>query len=514
MPLLQAIRRNAMFRAREIATIDGRRERTWSEFADTVARLAACLSDMGARAGDRIGILALNSAAYLEAQFAIWWLGATVVPINIRWTVGECCYAVGDSEIRFLFTDRDLYAQALALAQTASPLVLIALDADYPDNAPISALPIAGATPRAAHSNRSDDLAGIFYTGGTTGVAKGVMLSHQALWVNAMSIALASSFSARDRMLHAAPMFHLADGGMSLATTIVGATHVFVRKFVAKDVVEAIETARVTVTLLIPTMIQLLLDDPSYTPLKLASLNKLSFGGAPISDALLTRLARDLPAVALTHSYGQTEMGPTISFLEPRFQYPGSPKKLSVGTAFAAVEVRLVDASGAEAATGVPGEIWARGPGQMSGYLNKPEETAQTIVKGGWIRTGDLATRDEDGFLYICDRIKDMVITGGENVFSGEVENAILTHPAVVQAAVISVPDDAFGEQVHAVVVLKPGTVVTIEELRSHCQRMIASYKCPRSLEIRSEMPMSAVGKVLKRELRAPYWASRERAVN
>jgi long-chain acyl-CoA synthetase len=230
-------------------------------------------------------------------------------------------------------------------------------------------------------------------------------------------------------------------------------------------------------------------------------------------EPILARLKQDLPKVSLFHTYGQTEMGPAISFLHPRWQFVGSPKGLSVGTPFATVEAKVVNENGQPVAPGVSGEIWARGPGQMMGYLNKPEETAKTITEHGWVRTGDIAYQDEDGFLYICDRAKDMIITGGENVFSGEVENAILSHPSVREAAVVGIPDDEYGEAVHAILVLHGEQSINLQALRDHCRTLIAPYKCPRSLEIRTALPLSAAGKVLKRDLRAPFWKNRATTV-
>lgn len=228
---------------------------------------------------------------------------------------------------------------------------------------------------------------------------------------------------------------------------------------------------------------------------------------------VLERLQADLPHVRLLHVYGQTEMGPTISYLEPNYQVAGGPKSQSVGKPFACVEVKIVDANGREAAANEPGEILARGPCSMIGYWNKPEETLRAKVDG-WIRTGDVAYKDDDGFLFICDRVKDMIITGGENVFSAEVENAVATHPAVAEVAVIGVPDADFGERVHAVVVLRPGTTLDAEELREFCRSRIANYKCPRSIEVRASLPVSGAGKILKRDLREPHWAGRKLAVH
>jgi long-chain acyl-CoA synthetase len=513
MLLVQAVRRNAAFRADETATIDGDEQRTWAEFANRVARAADGLCKLGVVPGDRVGILAWNSARYLEAQFAIWWLGGVLVPMNIRWSVEENLYCIRDAGITTLIFGTGFAEAAAVIAGQADGLRHIILDGQPSDGIAAFEDVITCGTSGEPHETSPDSLAGIYYTGGTTGFPKGVMLSFMALWTAAIGIVLANRMAPGGRMLHATPMFHLADGGMSHGAMIQGATHVFVPRFDPADVIATIDRQQVTDVLLVPTMIGMLQASDAYAPEKLRSLRCLSFGASPIPAPILAKLQADLPEVNLLHVYGQTEMGPTISYLEPHHQVAGGPKALSVGKPFACVEARIVDADGVEVAPGVPGEIMARGPCAMMGYWNKPEDTAKTIVSG-WVKTGDVAYKDADGFLFICDRVKDMIITGGENVFCAEVENAVAGHPAVAQVAVIGVPDPEFGERVHAVIVPKPGQTPTADEIKAHCKGRIANYKFPRSIELRDALPVSAAGKVLKRDLREPHWAGHARAVN
>ncbi len=514
MLLIQAIRRNAAFRADETATIDGDEQRTWAEFTERVGRAADGLHQMGIAPGDRVGILAWNSARYLEAQFAIWWMGGVLVPMNIRWSVEENLYCIRDAGITTLIFDTGFADAAVAIAgQTGTGLRQIVLDGTASDGIAAFDDVIASGTTSEPHETSPESLAGIYYTGGTTGFPKGVMLSFLALWTAAIGIVLANRMVPGGRMLHATPMFHLADGGMSHGAMTQGATHVFVPRFDPGDVISTIDRHQVTDVLLVPTMIGMLQTSDAYAPERLRSLRNLSFGASPIPAPILAKLQTDLPNVNLLHVYGQTEMGPTISYLEPHYQVAGGPKALSVGKPFACVEAKIVDSDGAEVGPGVPGEIMARGPCAMMGYWNKPEDTSKTMI-GGWIKTGDVAYKDEDGFLFICDRVKDMIITGGENVFCAEVENAVAAHPAVAQVAVIGVPDPDFGERVHAVIVPKPGQTLTADELKAHCKALIANYKCPRSVELRDALPVSAAGKILKRDLREPHWAGHARAVN
>lgn len=513
MLLIQAIRRNAAFRPKAIATIDGSEERSWEEFVDRVARAADGFRQLGINAGDRVGILALNSAHYLEAQFAVWWLGAILVPMNIRWSVEENLYSIRDAGIETLIFDEAFAATAAAIVAEVAEMRQVFLGGQSGKELTSFEDVISRGQPLAACDVSVDSLAGIYYTGGTTGFPKGVMLSHQALWAAAVGIVLANRMTSDARMLHATPMFHLADGGMSHGAMIMGATHVFVPRFDASEVVRTIDSCEVTDVLLVPTMIGMLQNCEEYTPERLSSVRTLCFGASPIPAPILAKLQADLPDVQLLHVYGQTEMGPTISFLDPLFQKAGGPKALSVGQPFACVEVKIVDDRGEEVGANVAGEIMARGPCAMSGYWNKPEDTGKTLVDG-WVRTGDIAYKDEDGFLFICDRLKDMIITGGENVFCAEVENAVAAHPAVDQVAVIGVPDSDYGERVHAVIVVKAGQTVTADELKDHCKTLIANYKCPRSIELRDALPVSGAGKILKRELREPFWAGHDRAVH
>jgi long-chain acyl-CoA synthetase len=512
MLLIQAIRRNAAFRADETATIHGEEQRTWAEFADRVARAADGLRKLGVAPGERVGILAWNSARYLEAQFAIWWMGGVLVPMNIRWSLEENLYCIRDAGITTLIFDTG-FAEAAAAIGGQAKLRQITLDGEASSAVAAFEDVIAAGNSGEAHETPAESLAGIYYTGGTTGFPKGVMLSFTALWTAAIGIVLANRMAPGGRMLHATPMFHLADGGMSHGAMIQGATHVFVPRFDPADVIAAIDRHKVTDVLLVPTMIGMLQASDAYAPERLASLRALSFGASPIPAPILAKLQADLPQVNLLHVYGQTEMGPTISYLEPHHQVAGGPKALSVGKPFACVEVRIVDSDGVEVGPDVPGEIMARGPCAMMGYWNKPEDTAKTVING-WVKTGDVAYKDADGFLFICDRVKDMIITGGENVFCAEVENAVAAHPAVAQVAVIGVPDPDFGERVHAVIVPKPGQTPTAEDIKAHCKGRIANYKCPRSIELRDALPVSAAGKILKRDLREPHWAGHTRAVN
>jgi len=362
-----------------------------------------------------------------------------------------------------------------------------------------------------------DDLAGVFYTGGTTGTPKGVMLSHRGLYVNALISSAEGVARSGSIGLHVAPMFHLADGAFMNALFACGGSHVMLERFEPLAVFEVIQRTGVTDVMLVPTMIQMLVDHPDIGRWDLSSLRGMLYGASPMNEDLLERTMRALPQVGLTQAYGMTELSPVATVLTADMHVGAGRAKgqhRSNGRAAMGCEVRIVDEQDQEVARGSVGEICARGPGVMLGYWNKPEESAAAL-RGGWMHTGDGGHMDEDGYVYVVDRLKDMIITGGENVYSLEVENAIASHPAVALCAVIGVPDAQWGEAVHAFVVKKPDAGdVDAQHIIAHCKERIAAYKCPRALDFIDAMPLSGAGKIFKTTLRAPFWQGRGKKVN
>lgn len=514
---VQAVMRAAQIRRDAPATIDGTRIRTWGESADRTARLAGALVSLGCKRGDRVGILSLNSDRYLEAIHATWWCGAVVVPMNTRWALAEHVYSLDDAGFRILFVD-DAHAQiATQLKAERGNLNSIVYLGDTAPAGMVAMETLIDGTPAMAPAPGGNaELAGIFYTGGTTGMPKGVMHSALSLWAGATCLALEMTTPDYQRYLHAAPMFHLGDLVQAFATTAKAGTHVFLPRFSPAGVIEAVRAHRVDITLLVPTMIGMLLDTPALDPKGFESLKVLTFGGSPISDAVLERMRAAFPQARLVQGFGQTETVATGSVLlyEDAGLLADERRRRSVGRAPYGIELGIFDQEGHPQAIGEVGEIWVRGPSAMLGYWNKPEQTAGTLTDG-WVHTGDAGYLDERGYLYVCDRVKDMVISGGENVFSAEVEAAIASCDVVAQVAVIGVPDERWGERVHAVIVPQANAQIDLETIQSHCRTRIAGYKVPRSMEIRqSPLPLSAVGKVLKAELRAPHWRGRSRNVN
>jgi len=494
-------------RPQSIATIFGSRKKSWAEIENRVARFAGSLRQLGVKRDDRIAVLALNSDIYFEFYLAAPWAGATVVPFNTRWTVPELAYGINDSDCRLLLVD-DVFAETgselLDLCPNLQSCLFIG-DENPPEGMADLREVMKNASALEEDRRVGDDLFGIFYTSGTTAEPKGVMLSHQNMWASAVSVADKLRYVPDDIYLHCAPMFHLADGANGFGALVSLVTHAFVATFDTDNLIDVIERDRVTHTLMVPSMIGTLLTNPRIQSADVSSLRLIQYGAAPMSQDLLRRLMETLPTVGVCQGYGQTELAPVISILGEEdhvLEGPNLHRTRSAGKALLCVQVKIADDDGTEMARDEQGEIWVRGPNVMQGYVNKPEETAKVLVDG-WIRTGDVGYMDEDGYIYIVDRIKEMIISGGENIASIEVENAISTHPAVAACAVIGLPDEKWGERVHAVVIPVPDAKITEDEIFAHCKKNLAGYKCPRSLDIRTEpLPLSGAGKILKRELR------------
>ncbi|BBX26244.1 long-chain fatty acid--CoA ligase [Mycolicibacterium alvei] len=490
-------------------TICAGRERTFAAVAARVARLAGGLRDLGVKSGDRVAMLALNSDCYHEYLLAVPWADGVLNPVNIRWSAAEIIYALNDSGTKALIVD-DAHLELLDPIRsgcTQLSTVIYCGAGTAPEGTVDYEQLLAGAAAVEDARRGGNELAGVFYTGGTTGDPKGVMLSHAAMvtsWLGALASGHLFASGQRSRYLHAAPMFHLADLAAWGAATLLGGTHVMVPRFDPIAVLSTIQSHRVTDVALVPTMVQAIVDHPDLSTYDLTSVRTVLYGASPIPQALLERAAAALPDARFTQAYGMTELSPIATLLGPEDHI--NPALLrSAGRAAPNCEVRIVDDGGAEVPRGTVGEIVVRGGNVMLGYWNKPHETA-AAVRDGWMYTGDGGFMDEAGYVFIVDRLKDMIVTGGENVYSVEVENAVARNPGVAQCAVIGVPDQDWGERVHAVVVLRPGAQATDEEIRRHAKQYIAGYKAPRSVEFVEALPVSAAGKVLKRELRKQHW--------
>lgn len=489
----------------EIFSIYEGRRQTNKIFVDRVAKLAGGLRGLGLKVGGRVGMLANNSDRFLEYIYATLWAGGVLNPVNTRWSAREIAYSLDDSGTDILIVDDSFAPMVETLRELCGvDLTVIRLGAaDLSGAIDYDAL-IDGADPVADELRSGDDLAAILYTGGTTGAPKGVMLSHKNLVTNALALTAAADHGGAAPGLHVAPLFHVGGLAAVFQFALRRAPQITTPAFDPGKTLKLIETEAVGDIFVVPVMLRWLVDHPDVATCNVSSLRSIRYGAAPIDVTLLRRAMDAFPEAGFLQVYGQTECAPVVTALAPQDHVAdaGAPQMRSAGKPIGTAEICILDGNGAEAPQGEVGEIAVRGPTVMLGYWNKPEETAE-VLKEGWMHTGDAGRFDENGFLYVVDRVKDMIITGGENVYSIEVENALAKFSGVSLCAVIGVPDQEWGERVHAVIVPDEGVTLSEKALDAHCRSLIAGYKTPRSYEFLTEMPLSAAGKILKKDLRA-----------
>ncbi len=517
MQLTQALTRALQTRSRNAATIYSGRMRTWGEIGARVPRLAAGLRALGLTPGDRLAVLSLNSDNYIELFFAAAWARLVLVPLNTRWAVPENIYTLKDAGCVALIVDDTFAGQVPDLLNGHSMAhILYWGDDRAPHGMKDCEALIRDTAPMPDECGEGDDLCGIYYTGGTTGHPKGVMLSHKNFCAASVNWIATLHFSEDTVYMHSAGLFHLAGASPAFALTMAGGTHVCLPKFDAVLAFEAIEQHRINYVLFVPTMINMMLNHPDFDRYDLTSVRYCEYGASPMPDAVLAAAIQKLPSWEFIQGYGMTESAALTVSLPWKYHFDGThgkAKRQAAGRAAYGVDVKIVDPHGVELPRGEIGEIAVRGAQVMLGYWNKPDATAAAL-RNGWMHTGDGAYMDEDGFVFIVDRVKDMIISGGENIYSREVENAVHAHPAVRECAAIGVPDEKWGEAVLAIVTLKDGQHASAEDIIAHCHTLIANYKCPRKVEFRDALPLSGAGKIMKNVLRDPYWQGKTRSVN
>ena len=487
---------------------------SYAELRERAARLAQFLARQGLEPGMRVAIVDDNRADFLTAYFAAAGLGAVLCPLNARLRSADWAQILAHAEAHWLLAGAAHAPAVRVLAEQADLAGVVWLAPERPAGAGAReiALPEALGAAQGVFrpaAVRPEDPAQLYYTSGTTGAPKGVALTAANVGIHAATAVRELEICAQDVWGHVAPMFHLADAWATFALTAAGGRHVFLPRFEARALLGAIEVGRITLTNLIPTMLQRLLDLPELAAADCSSLRLVLTGGAPIAPAVVRRALERL-GCEYAQTYGMTETSPylTLGLLPAHLRALPFDEQLrwraKTGRPFAAVELRVVDGAGRD----VPpdgrtvGEIRARGPTVTPGYWNDPAATARAF-DGDWLCTGDLATLDAEGFLDIVDRKQDMILSGGENVYSSEVENALYAHPAVLEAAVYGVPHADWGEAVEAAIVLRGGASAGAEELAAHCRTALAAYKVPKRIVFLDELPRLGSGKLAKRLLRA-----------
>ena len=488
--------RAAHYYGERAALASGAARPTFLELHDRVAGIAAALGKHGFRAGDRLAMLLPNESDYLELVYACAWLGVIAVPVNTRLSIPEIDYLIADASPRGLIRHSSLPVP------TVKPSWVLVLDQE-PLEVKSDRHPEAIYDPEA--------ILALVYTSGTTGHPKGVVVTHANILANVNHLNYWMPYREGGVHLHAAPIFHILDFPFMFAAPAFGACQVAIPKFSPQSFCETVQRERVSQSVLVPTMINLLTQFDNLGNYDLTSLETLAYGGSPMAPELMHRIREVLPNLKLIQGYGLSEAG----FLTGLKDHEHNADRLtSCGRTCPGIDLRVVDESGKELEAGGHGELVARGANVMRGYWNNSEET-KLAFRDGFFRTGDVGYRDANGYFYILDRLKDMIVTGGENVYSGEVEAIIYQHPAVHEAAVFGIPDPRWGELVAAWVARKPGTTLSADELIAHCRRSLANYKVPRRVELSdTELPKSGSGKILKRILRERFWVEQKRAVS
>lgn len=507
------------FPGKEAIVCDAQRF-TYAQFGDRAARLAGALRHLGVQPGDRVAFLSVNCHRLLEAYYGVLEAGAVLLPLNIRLTPHELAFILNDSGARVLFLEGQFLEIVESFRSDVSVEKFVMLDQPpqgpwlLPEN--YEAL-LAEAAPWQADLMSIDEnaLGELFYTSGTSANPKGVMLTHRNIYLHALNVAVTFHPGGDAVELHTIPLFHANGWGVAHSLTLLGALHVMMRRFDPEEVFRLVEKEKVHALSVVPTMGTALVNCPAREKYNLSSLKRISVGGAASSPTLIREIEEKLGCQCYS-GYGLTETAPvlTTARMKVGLDWQGEARFVNqarTGHAVPGVEIRVVDPAGQDVPSDGKsiGEIIARSDGVMQGYWNQPEASAQAL-RGGWFHTGDMATMNEDGYVLIVDRAKDIIVSGGENISSLELEKTLAAHPAVYEAAVIPVPDEKWGEVPKALVVLKPGTNVAEQELLDFCRSRIAHYKCPRSVEFLESLPKTGTGKILKKDLRRKYWADQD----
>jgi fatty-acyl-CoA synthase len=503
------------------AVVCGDRRFTYAQFAERAARLGGAIKNIGVKPGDRVAFLSMNCHRLLEAYYGVLEAGTVLLPLNVRLSPSEIAYILNDAGAKVLFLEKEFLAFIDSLRPNLSTIESFFLLDAPPEATWLSPHNyehlLEAASPFQADIMQIDEdaVAELFYTSGTSANPKGVMLTHRNIYLHALHVCLTFDPTRDFAQLHTIPLFHANGWGVAHVIALIGGKHVILRRFDCQQIFKLVEQERIYTMCLVPAMAIALINSPDRQKNDLTSLQRIIIGGAASSPTLVSEVEAKLGVTCIS-GYGLTETSPALShaFVKHGLAAEGDQKyarQSMTGYPDPSVEMRVVDERGVD----VPrdgqtmGEIITRSDGVMKGYWNQPEATAEAF-RGGWFHTGDMATIDELGYFLVVDRKKDIIVSGGENISSLEVEKILMAHPAVMEAAVIPVPDEKWSEVPKAIVVVKPGAQVGEIELIEFCRSRLTHYKCPRSVEFCEAFPRTATGKVLKKELRKKYWHGQE----
>lgn len=508
--------RSALDRAERLyganrAIVDSEGSFNWAGHLDRVRRLAGMLQARGIGKGDRFAIVCRNTWRHCELLHAGYWNGSVPVPVNYRLAPPEIAYILEDAAAKVLFVEEPFLRllDAPGFSPWRGKAICIPAGTEAPDTGLETTDALLGvAAPSDGYDSAEDDDAILLYTGGTTGRSKGVRLTHRNVVSNGMQCAVPMKAAANDIYLHVAPMFHSADL-LGTAYTLVGGAHAYLPVFSPANLLGAFQDCRATATMLAPTMIILTLQEPDLKKYDLSSFRRVLYGSAPMAVEWIRRLMGAFPDVDIMQGYGLTETSPILTTVDEDVHVAAISSGeydilKAAGRPLIGIDMRIVGDDGAEVSLGEAGEVVVRGPNVTAGYLNRPEENERAF-RDGWFHTGDVGRMDENGFMYLLDRKKDMIVTGGENVYSSEVEAVLYSHASVHECAVFGVPDETYGEALFAAIVPRPGATLAEDEIVAHCRGRIGGYKIPRRMAFVDELPKSAMGKILKTELRKLY---------
>ncbi|MEN9629744.1 MAG: hypothetical protein RJA10_2971 [Pseudomonadota bacterium] len=487
--------------------------RTWAQLAERVRRAAAGLRAAGLGPGDRIAVLDLNHPTCLELTLACAQAGMANAVVNFRLAPPEIVYVINDAKARLLFVGPE-FAAAVAGVRAQLPGVeqVVALGGESDAYEPWLA---AHAPDPQVHPSAPTDCFVQLYTSGTTGFPKGAMLTHRGMVAHSHNVAALQSMGADARVQVAMPLFHVGGTAYALVGLTAGAQLFLMRQPDPAAALAMLETERITHTFYVPALMAVMNGVPGAADRDYSALKALSYGASPMPLPVMRASLKIFPGV-LQQVYGMTEQSGVVSVLGPEdHENPAVAHRLvSAGKAIPGVEIEIRDpASGQPVPTGQAGEIWVRSEQIMAGYWGKPQATADAITPDNWLRSGDGGYIDADGYVYVTDRIKDMIISGGENIYPAEIERVLAEHPAIAEVAVIGVPDERWGEVPKAVVVARPGAVIDPHEVVAYARERLAPYKCPKTVDLMDQLPRNPTGKILKKDLRKPYWEGRDRQV-